>query len=54
MLTKERSTNREIRALVKGPVGVGPGHRDEAIGEHIAVWAKHTPPWRTTIAAATL
>jgi hypothetical protein len=33
-------------------VGVGPGHRDEAIGEHIAVRAKHTP-WRT-IAAASL
>jgi hypothetical protein len=34
-------------------VGVGPGCRDEVIGEHIAVRAKHMP-WRTTIAAATL
>ena len=44
MLTKERSTNHEIRALVKGSVGVGPGRRDEVIDEHIAVQAKHMSP----------
>jgi len=52
-MSREGNTNCKIGALVKGTVVVLPGHRDEPIGKHMTVGAKHLL-YTTTIAARSL
>ena len=52
-MSREGNTNCKIGALVKGMVVVLPGHRDEPIGKHMTVGAKHLL-YTTTIAARSL
>jgi formylmethanofuran dehydrogenase subunit C len=52
-VSREGNTNCKIGALVKGTVVVLHGHRDEPIGKHMTVGAKH-PLDPTIIATGSL
>jgi hypothetical protein len=52
-VSREGNTNCKIEALVKGTVVVLRDHRDEPIGKHMTIGAKH-PLDPTTIAAGSL